>query len=309
MQFSPATRRIASRLATGLVASSLVLGVVGVTSVSAVTTYSTDTPMILQNVAPRDMLANTRGICNGDFDIVMQNAGDAASARRSLDAAQACGLKVVLFFSQSRIGGTVYPARIAPLVNAVENHPALYGYLSVKEPSWSGINRVEIRSLYAAFRNADPTHPVVALFGDIPHFGDSVNPYTANMADIVMVDWYPVETARAGCSRAGTTYVPYGPKWYNTKVRPRVAAAKPGTPIWVMVQTHKNLGRACHKKQRPSLALLSRQVREAFTYAGASGIAFHTFDNAGYTMDQRRDPQMVGWMKLISQQVSAGTFQ
>jgi hypothetical protein len=26
-------------------------------------------------------------------------------------------------------------------------------------------------------------------------------------------------------------------------------------------------------------------------------------------MDQRRDAQMVSWMKTISQQVSAGTFQ
>lgn len=309
MMLSPAKRRASTRLATGLVAASLIMGVLGVTSASAATPYPTDAPMILQNVSPTDLRANARGICNGDFDIVMQNAGDVASAKRSLDAAQTCGLKVVLFYSASRSGGTVYPSRIAPFVNAVENHPALYGYLSVKEPSWVGINRYEIRSLYAAFKKADPAHPVVALFGDIPHFGDSVNPYTANMADIVMVDWYPVETGRAGCSSSGTTYVPYGPKWYSTKVRPRVAAATPGVPIWVMVQTHKNLARTCHKKQRPNWTLLTRQVREAFTYAGAQGIAFHTWSNAAYTMDERRDAQMVYWMKTISQQVSTGVFQ
>lgn len=310
MTLSPAMRRTASRLAAGLVAASLVMGALGVTGVSAATPYSTDAPMILQNVPPEDLLANTRGVCNGDFDIVIRNTGATAGALHYLDAAQACGLKAVLFFSTTTTaGGTVYPSRVGPFVNAVKNHPALYGYLSVKEPSWVGVNRYEIRALYSAFKKADPDHPVVALFGDIPHFGDSRNPYTAGMADIVMVNWYPVETARSGCSSSGTSYVPYGPKWYKTKVRPTVAARTPGVPIWVMVQTHKYLAPTCHKKQRPNWTLLTRQVREAFTYAGAQGIAFHTFRNVNYNMDQRRDAQMVSWMKSISLQVSSGTFQ
>jgi hypothetical protein len=76
-----------------------------------------------------------------------------------------------------------------------------------------------------------------------------------------------------------------------------------------MVQTQKNLHPSCHKKQRPSQALLNRQVREAFVYAHATGIAFHTFQNVNYTLDERRDPTMVSWMKLISSSVRAGTFQ
>ena len=309
MMPSPASRRFSSRLTTGLVAGSLLIGVLGVTNASAVTTYRTDAPMILQNVSPEDLLANTRGICNGQFDLVVRNVLGATNSLRYLNAAQACGLKAILFFQSTTSGGTVYPSRVAPLVNAVKNHPALYGYLSVKEPSWIGINRYEIRALYAAFKRADPNHPVVALFGDIPHFGETRNPYTAGMADIVMVDWYPVETARSGCSSTGTSYVPYGPKWYKTKVRPTVAAKTPGVPIWVMVQTHKNLNPSCHKKQRPSWTLLTRQVREAFVYAGAQGIAFHTWSNLNYKTDQRRDGQMVSWMKTISTQVSTGTFQ
>jgi hypothetical protein len=76
-----------------------------------------------------------------------------------------------------------------------------------------------------------------------------------------------------------------------------------------MVQTHKYLAPSCHKKQRPTQSLLNRQVREAFTYAHASGIAFHTFQNLNYNMDERRDATMVSWMKLISGTVRAGTFQ
>jgi hypothetical protein len=295
-------------LAAALVGS-LAGSSIGAVSVAATTVYPTDAAMILHNVPPEDLLANTRGVCNGSFNIVVRNVGGAAGALRYLDAAQHCGLKAVLFFSSTTSGGTVYPSRVGPLVRAVRNHPALYGYLSVKEPSWIGINAREIRSLYYAFKAADSAHPVVALFGDIPHFGGTSNPYTAAMADIVMVDWYPVETSRGGCSATGTTYIPYGPKWYSTKVYPTVHARTPNAPIWVMVQTHKYLAPSCHKKQRPTQSLLNRQVREAFTYAHASGIAFHTFQNLNYSMDERRDATMVSWMKLISSTVRAGTFQ
>ena len=294
----------AAVLAMGLTGSALV-----VTSAGAVTTYPTTAPMILNNVSPDDLLANYRGICNGSFQLVIRGVSSATNALRYLDAAQHCGLKAILYLAPAVSGGTVYPSRVAPIVNAVKSHPALYGYLTVKEPSWVGISASEIRSLYKAVKAADTTHPVAALFGDIPHFGDTRNPYLTAMADIVIVDWYPVETASGGCSSSGTSYISYGPKWYSTKVYPTVHTKTPNVPIWVMVQTHKNLAPSCHKKQRPSQALLNRQVREAFTYAHAQGIAFHTWDNINYNIDERRDGTMVSWMKTLSGQVHAGTFQ
>ncbi|MEA2549947.1 MAG: hypothetical protein QOE42_2545, partial [Chloroflexota bacterium] len=290
-------------LVAGLAGSSL-----GAVPAAATVVYSTDTPMILQSVSPEDLLANYRGVCNGAFTIVLRNVLGVTNTLRYLDAAQHCGLKAVVYFQSTVSGGTVYPSRVAALVNAVKNHPALYGYLTVKEPSWIGISGAEIRSLYHAFHVADPNHPVVALFGDIPHFGGTSNPYTAGMADIVMVDWYPVETASGGCSRSGTSYVTTGPKWLSTKVYAKVHAITPNAPIWVMVQTHKNLAPSCHKKQLPTQSLLNRQVREAFTYGHAQGIAFQTFANLNYTMDERRNATMVSWMKLLSSQVRAGTF-
>jgi hypothetical protein len=305
---STATRRTLARLATGLLPASLAMGVIGASGATAATTYSTGTPMILHNVPPEDLLANTRGVCDGAFNIVIRNVGTVTGAVQYLNAAQRCGLKVVFFFSNTTSGGTIYPARVAAWVRAVKDHPALYGYLSVKEPSWIGITASEIRTLYRAFKVADPSHPVVGLFGDIPHFGLAANPYGAGMADIAMVDWYPVETARGGCSTIGSTYIPYGPKWYSTRVRPVVAARTPGVPIWVMVQTHKYLAPTCHKKQRPTWDQLVRQVREAFIYAGAKGIAFHTFKNVNYQMDERRDAVMIARMKAISAGIRAGTF-
>jgi hypothetical protein len=303
----PRTRRLLRLAFAGALAATVSAGPLG-TAVTTAATFPATTAMILHNVPPEDLLANTRGVCDGAFTIVVRNVGGAAGALRYLDAAQKCGVKAVLFFSTTVSGGTVYPSRVAPLVRAVRAHPALYGYLSVKEPSWIGITGYEIRSLYRAFKAADPGHPVVALFGDIPHFGDTRNPYTGGMADIVMVDWYPVETASGGCSSTGTSYISSGPKWFSTKVYPKVHALTPRVPIWVMVQTHKYLAPTCHKKQRPSQWYLNRQVREALTYARASGIAFHTFSNTNYNIDPKRDATMVSWMKQISNGIKAGTW-
>jgi hypothetical protein len=204
--------------------------------------------------------------------------------------------------------GTVYPSRVPYWVNLVKDHPALYGYLTVKEPSWNGLSPTEIRSIYSAYHRADPTHPVVAIFGDIPHFDMVGNRWTAGMADILVVDWYPVETYNGGCSWTGTRYITTGPRHFS-RVRSIVATKTPGTPLWLMAQTHKNLNPTCHKKQGPTELLLRRQVREAFRYLGATGVAFHTWSNTSYQRDERRSPATVRWMRTIANQVHAGTFQ
>jgi hypothetical protein len=266
--------------------------------------------MVLQNVTLSDLVANKHHICDGSFTHIIKNSDSTTSSLKFLDAATVCGLKVILYFPTTVSVGTVYPAKVAPVVNPVKNHAALSGYLTVKEPSWVGINAAEIRSLYTAFRSADPNpdHRIMALFGDIPHFGEpSTNPYTAGMADVVIVDWYPVETANGGKSTSGTSYVATGPANFS-KVRSAVTSRTPGAPIWLMVQTHKYLAPAAHKKQLPTEALLRRQVREGLNGLLATGIAFHTWANSSYNMDQVRNPAMVGYMKVISGQVRAGTF-
>ncbi len=270
---STTMRRLGPRFATGLLMASLALGTVGATSASAVTGYSTETPMILFNVPPEDLMANRHGICNGKFQIVVRTAGGVAGAIRFLDAAQHCGLKAILFFSDTanHSTGKVYPSRVAALVNGVKNHPALYGYLTVKEPSWIHISGAEIRSLYRAFKAADPSHPVVALFGDIPHFGEqgqSVHREHGRHRHGRLV------SGRDGQQRlladAATHYITTGPKWL-TKVRAKIAAVTPGTPIWLMIQTHKYLAPSCHKKQRPTEAQMRRQVRDGLAYAEGHG--------------------------------------
>ena len=297
------------RLGFVLVSGMLLAATLGTPGTAAgAATYSTAAPMILSGVQPADLDANKYGICNGSFQYVIRNVGGAASAVAYLDAARRCGLKAVLFFSSTVSGGTVYPSRVAALVNAVKTHPALFGYLSVKEPSWVGISGYEIRAMYKAYRAADPTHPVIAQFGDIPHFGYSVNPYTAGMANIVMLDWYPVETGNGGRALTGTSYVSTGPTHFH-RIRYYINSVTLGIPVWLMVQTHKYLAPTYHKKQRPGVTMLYRQVREGFTYLSAKGIAFHVWSNVNYNIDERRDPAMVSTMITLSNAVHAGTFQ
>jgi hypothetical protein len=311
MTNNPNRRRGRSGLAALILGASLLAVGSGATIAAeptgSVRAPAPNTAMVLQNVTLTDLVANKHNICDGSFTHIMKNSAGSTSNLKFLDAAARCGVKVIFHFPRTVSGGTVYPSRVVGEVWPVRAHPALWGYLTVKEPSWVGINAREIRSLYTAFKTADRYHPVMALFGDIPHFGQAANPYTAGMADLVMIDWYPVETANGGASRSGTSYIGTGPTWF-TKVRKVVRARTLGTPIWLMVQTHKYLAPARHKKQRPTETLLRRQVRDGLTSLFPSGYAFHTWANTSYQSDQLRDPTMVTWMKRISNQVRAGTF-
>lgn len=297
-----------SRLIRLTLASALLIGSLGFAAPSAavVAVYDPSAALIVQEVPSGDLASNKNGICTSGATHVIKNAQGTFNPTNYANLAAACGMKVIWAFPDTvnYATGRIYTTRVARWVNKVKNLPNTWGYLSVKEPSWNRISATEIRALYRSYRKADPAHKVMALFGDVPHFGTSRNPYTRGMANVVMVDWYPIETTNGSNSR----YLTGASKWFP-KVRSVVARVSPGTPVYLMVQTHKYLRPATHKKQRPTQAQLWREVREGFGYLHASGIAFHVWRNANYTRDQLRDPQMVAWMTTLFGAVKAGTFQ
>jgi hypothetical protein len=303
-------RHTVPRLAVALtVGSALLVGALGnplAAGAVAGPTYPTTAALVLQEVPVWDLEQNTNGICTSGATHVIKNAAGTFNAINYLNKAQACGLKVNFAFPETvDYGtGTIYPSRIPAWVAKVKDHPATFGYLSVKEPSWSRISPSEIRTLYSAFKAADPTKPVIALFGDMPGFGTSRNPYTTGMANIVMFDWYPVETTNS----TNSIYLPGAAKWFP-RAKTIVNRVTPRRPIWLLVQTHEYLAPATHKKQRPTDAQLAREVRDGFSLLGASGIAFHVWRNANYTLDQLRDPRMVRSMTKIMAEVKARTFR
>ena len=199
-----------------------------------------------------------------------------------LDEAAKYHQRVLVYFTDTvdYAAGTIKTSVIPGWVAKVKNHPALYGYLSVKEPSWNRISLSEMRSLYSAYRAADPGHRVVALLGDTPHFGSSANPWGAGVANALWVDWYPV-TIRRGYLGAASVNFP--------KIKNFVAATTPGTPIWLMVQGH---GYPAGDLRTPTAAELRRQVSDGFRYLGAAGIAFYTWKNPLYSNDFVRNPAL-----------------
>jgi hypothetical protein len=201
---------------------------------------------------------------------------------RYLDEAAKYRQRVLLYFvdTVNYTAGTINTSVIPGWVAKVKNHPALYGYLSVKEPSWNGISLAEMRSLYRAYRAADPGHPVVALLGDTPHFGTSANPWATGVANVLWVDWYPVTYSRGYIGTASVNF---------PKIKSYVAATTPGTPIWLMVQGHAY---RAGDKRSPTAAELQREVSDGFRYLGAAGIAFYTWKNPQYSSDFARNPAL-----------------
>jgi hypothetical protein len=191
-----------------------------------------------------------------------------------LDHAAARGWKVVLYFNNTvDYGkGVVYPTRVAAWVNLVKNHPALAGYLTVKEPSWNGISVSEMRSLRNAFRAADANsaHRIYADFGDSPHFGTTANPWATGIADVLIMNWYPVRISQG--------YVPDAAKWFP-RVRSIVNSVTPNTKLWVMAQA---FGASSFDQRMPTATELEREVGEAIRYAKVDGLAFHTWRNSLY---------------------------
>jgi hypothetical protein len=256
--------------------------------------YSTATPFGTWEVPITDIpnLGSPR------TDIIVKSFSPGMNVVAYLDKAGAYGQQVVVYFldTVNYSTGTVYPSRIKPWVDKVKNHPALYGYLSVKEPSWSGVSLGEMRSLYKAYKAADPNHRVIALLGDVPHFGSSANPWNTGVANMLWVDWYPVTFSRGYIGTAST--------WFP-KVRAYVNRVTPGTPIWLMVQGH---GYRPGDRKTPTPLQLARQVHDAFNYLKANGILFQVWNNPRYDTDLRRNTTLWASARGIISRVRAGTF-
>jgi hypothetical protein len=215
-----------------------------------------------------------------------------------LDKAKAYGQQVAVYFTDTvdYATGKIYPSRIKAWVDKVKRHTALYGYVSVKEPSWSGISLAEMRTLYKAYKAADPAHRVIALLGDVPHFGSKANPWASGVANMLWIDWYPVTYSRG--------YIATASKWFP-KIRAYVNRVTPGVPIWLMVQTH---GYKPGDRKTPTATQLTREVRDGFNYLKASGILFHTWNNPRYGSDLKRNTALWSTVRSIMTKVRAGTF-
>ena len=276
-----------------LLASAVLLVLVAMAPASALG-YSTATVFGTWEVPPTDIA----GLGSPRSQIIVKSFSPGMNVVAYLDKAKAYGQKVAVYFMDTvdYATGTIYPSRIKAWVDKIKTHTALYGYLSVKEPSWNHISLTEMRTLYKAYKAADPTHRVIALLGDVPHFGSTANPWSTGVANMLWVDWYPVTWSRGYIATAST--------WFP-KVRSYVDRVTPGTPIFLMVQGH---GYRAGDRRTPSAAQLEREVRDGFTYLKANGILFHTWNNPRYDTDLKRNTALWSTVRSIMSRVRAGTF-
>ena len=142
MAFLPIRLRIivAASLSAVVLASSLG-GPVAAQSVP----YSRYTPFSLWEVPRADLPV----VARQGYNLVVKAFEPTMDVVGYLTDAHRVGIRVVTYFKNTVdiSTGTVYPSRLAWWVNKVKTHPALYGYLSVQEPSWHDITLSEIRTM------------------------------------------------------------------------------------------------------------------------------------------------------------------
>jgi hypothetical protein len=294
--------RLGPGLIAPLVAAALVASLVAVVAawqspapaVAATTTYSRTMPFATWEVPVGDIAS----LGQPRTYLLVKSFSPTMDVVKYLDTAWAHGQRVVVYFRDTvdDARGIVYPSRVKAWVDKVKRHPALFGYLTVKEPSWIGISVTEMRALYKAYRAADPVHRVIALLGDVPHFGTSANPWTTGIATMLWVNWYPVTYSRGYIGTASTHF---------PKVRAVVDRVNPNVPVWLMVQGH---GNRPGDRRTPTTAELERQVRDGFRYLKPQGIVFYTWNNALYDRDLKRNPALWAAARSIVTRVRAGTF-
>lgn len=115
-----------------------------------------------------------------------------------LDALQSAGLKAYVDIRY-------YAMRLAPdytniglLVNALKDHPALYGWYMADEPTAAGFPLAQRNSVYSYIKGIDPLHPVWEVY---PGYGaawwpagsgETASVYADTPHDIFSIDNYPV---------------------------------------------------------------------------------------------------------------------
>ena len=137
-------------------------------------------------------------------------------------------------------------------------------------------------------------HAIYADFGDSPHFGGTANPWAKGVADVLIMNWYPVRISKG--------YVPDAVRWFP-KVRATVDAITPGTRLWVMAQA---FGARQFDQRMPSATELERQVDEAIRYARVDGLTFHTWRNDLYQAVLGTSPTLQTRLASIVSRVRAG---
>ncbi|MBI5385251.1 MAG: hypothetical protein HZA90_11270 [Verrucomicrobia bacterium] len=106
--------------------------------------------------------------------------------RRYLDAAAAHGLKV-LTPPDTAAGPEFDPARAQEAIRRFDRHPALWAWYLIDEPDFNQVPPEQVRQAQRFVKSLRPSKPTALVL-----FQGAQSRYYANLADITMIDRYPV---------------------------------------------------------------------------------------------------------------------
>lgn len=197
------------------------------------------------------------------FDIMIESYGgrDTSSLKKKLNDAQKAGIKLILASNQ------LFKAP-QEIINAVKNHPSLYGYFLRDEPKPSDLK--ELNKQYQLIKRYDSNTP--CYINLLPNYGtqslnyhgiDSYPEYLEAVSSIglpqLSFDHYPITTSGIRDT------------WYANLEAVREESIRTGKPFWAFALCTPH-----YIYPQPTLPMLRLQIYSNLAY-GASAIQYFTY--------------------------------
>ncbi|MCC7372909.1 MAG: carbohydrate binding domain-containing protein [Chloroflexi bacterium] len=157
-----------------------------------------------------------------------------------------------------------------PIVDRIKAHPSLRGYNLVDEPGVEHQDKLTL--MVRAFKERDATRPSLPVLIGLNR-GDTL--FSAAQPGVFLADVYPMGNANAPCNYTMTGFG-YTQEDFSSYIR-RLTANKPaGTPLWVILQTHKHSEGPSYALRVPTAPELRAQQWMAVG-EGATGIFWFVY--------------------------------
>ncbi|MGE3912194.1 MAG: carbohydrate binding domain-containing protein [Chloroflexota bacterium] len=161
-----------------------------------------------------------------------------------------------------------------PIVDRVKAHPSLRGYNLVDEPGLE--HRDKFALMVQAFRERDAARPATGILIGI----NRAEPlFAAAQPGVFLADVYPMGAPNAPCDYTMTGFG-YQQEDFSSYIR-RLTAQKPaGTPLWLILQTHRYSQGSTYALRVPTVPEVRAQQWMAVG-EGATGIFWFAYSSDG----------------------------
>ncbi len=190
-----------------------------------------------------------------------------------LDKAQAAGIYMLvpLYRSIKPAGHPDNAANSREVVEAIKDHPALFGYMVIDEPFFNLEEPEEhLENSYKIIRGIDKVHPAYIMENE--NFIGSVK-----YCDILGVDIYPYDSIKSA------TYI-------AEMVRSIQHSTRSKKPVWALLQTFRNLP---HYDYFPTSDELRNMIYQSY-FCGAKSVGYYCLRDADGNLDLMDTPLWEG---------------